>query len=407
VKVLLSVFQCAPGQGSEPGVGWGWASGLADAGHEVTVLTQMEYRDHLLGQGRSDIDFQFFDPPGRRQKIPGIGVYGLYLRWQDAAIDHAQGLHKQFDVVHHPVWASLHLGTRLWRMPAPLVYGPIGGGQTAPAHYRRYFGRHWPMELLRNATTGRLLQLDGRARETMRNASVVLVDNSATEAAARRLGAKDVRSFVSQGLPVNWISAPRKRPSGTPVVAWAGRMLARKAPALAVEAFAELRKTMPARLIMAGDGPMLEEVRATVARLGVADDVDLLGQVPWNQVKDLYDSASVFLFNSLRDSLGGQFIEALGRGVPAVALDLNGIHDLDVGAAAEKVQLPRRPQELPSRIADALRRILSADDWEIRSKTGLAVASEHLWPTKIAAMSSIYREFADDRRKQGSGHDNI
>ena len=124
-------------------------------------------------------------------------------------------------------------------------------------------------------------------------------------------------------------------------------MLARKAPELAVQAFAELRKTTQARLVMAGDGPLLPQVRAEVAELGLTEDVELLGRVPWPKLAELYDSASVFLFCSLRDSSSAQFLEAMGKGLPAVILDLHGMADVKVGIAAEKVPLTLKPEELP------------------------------------------------------------
>ncbi|HEY0932612.1 MAG TPA: glycosyltransferase family 4 protein, partial [Trebonia sp.] len=308
--------------GSEPGNGWYWPTSLADLGHDVTVLATYDYQERILAAGRTDIDFHFVKPaPGSLRLPAGMGVYDEYRRWQDAIYQHEAALGASYDVVHHVAWGSLHLGSKLGQLPAPLVYGPIGGGQTAPGDYWRYFGRKWPAELLRNATVGPALRLNGRTRETLQNAKVVLVTNSATERAARRIGAQDIRYFLAEGLPQDWLSEPRQQPAGVPTVLWVGRMLARKAPVLAVEAFAELRRTMPARLVMAGDGPMLEEVRAAVKRLGVEADVELLGRVPWATVSQLCDSASVFLFSSLRDSSGSQFLEALGKGLPAVALD--------------------------------------------------------------------------------------
>ena len=124
-------------------------------------------------------------------------------------------------------------------------------------------------------------------------------------------------------------------------------MLRRKAPTLAIEAFGELRRQCGPHDHGGRRGPMLPEVRAAVDRLGLAGDVELLGQVPWDQVRDLYASASVFLFTSLRESFGGQFLEALGKGLPAVALDLHGIADAEVGAAAIKVPLPDRRPSCP------------------------------------------------------------
>ena len=395
MKVLVSAYQCAPGFGGEIGNGWMWATSLADQGHEVTVLTHAEFREPAQSGGRSDIDFHFVDSAGIPVRLAGINGYDRYRRWQNAAYEYAAALGRDFDVMHHTGWGSLHLGSRLWRLPAPLVYGPIGGGQTAPAAYWRYFGRDWAIETVRNVvTTGSSLKLNSWPRETVRNSAVVLVTNSATEAACRGLGAKDIRYFLAEGLPQEWIGTPHQRPTGVPVVLWVGRMLPRKAPLLAVRAFAELRKTMQARLVMAGDGPLLPQVQAAVEQLGLTGDVELLGRVPWTKLAEFYASASLFLFCSLRDSSSAQFLEALGKGLPAVTLDLHGMADVKVGIAAEKVPLTSKPDELPGQLATAMRTVLTGDDWNARSAAAVEWASEHTFPSKAAAASRIYQEVA-------------
>jgi glycosyltransferase involved in cell wall biosynthesis len=198
--------------------------------------------------------------------------------------------------------------------------------------------------------------------------------------------------MLAEGLPAEWLGEQRARPTGTPVVLWVGRFLARKAPALAVEAFAELRRRMPARLVMAGDGPLLEQTRSLVDRLGLAQDVELLGRVPWTEINELYDSATAFLFTSLRDSSGSQFLEALGRGLPAVALNHHGIGDADVGAAAIKVDLPAEPAELPALLGEALHDVLTDDAWSERSAGAVDWAAQHTWPAKAARATTIYAD---------------
>lgn len=394
MRVLVSAFQCAPGFGSEPGHGWHWSTALADYGHDVTVLTHPEFRDYVHAGGRPDIDFHFVAYPGKPIPIAPIDDYDEYRRWQEAAYRYAVALGRKFDVVHHVTWGSLHLGSRLYQLPEPLVYGPIGGGQTAPRELRGYFGREWWKEALRNEVTSSLLRVNTWTRSTLQNAAVTLVTNSATEAACRRFGARDVRYFLDCGIPGEWVSRPRQRPAGVPVVFWAGRMLARKAPVLAVRAFAELRKTTQARLLMAGEGPLSEQVKAEVHRLGIAADVDLPGQVPWSEMTELYDTASLLLFCSLRESFGAQLLEAMGRGLPVVCLDLHGIADAKVGLAAEKVPLPVSSDELPSRLADAMRTVLSDGSWEARSAAAVEFASEQTFAAKAAAVSLIYQEVA-------------
>ena len=38
MRILLSAYACRPNAGSEPGVGWNWATHLAARGMEVHVL---------------------------------------------------------------------------------------------------------------------------------------------------------------------------------------------------------------------------------------------------------------------------------------------------------------------------------------------------------------------------------
>jgi len=400
MRVLLSAFQCAPGLGSEPGTGWHWATTLPRLGHEVTVLTSSTQRELIRSAGPQSAEFRFVDDPWA---LPEHGVpplvrsYDFYRRWQDAALRQIAANAQQYDVAHHVTWASLHLGSQLWRLPVPLIYGPIGGGQTAPPGYGRYFGRGWGAETLRTAATGSLLKLNKRSRETLRHSAVTLVCNSATEAAVKRLGARDVRFMLADGLASENLSEPRPRPPGLPVVFWVGRMLPRKSPVLAVEAFAHLRRAMPARLVMAGDGPLRGQVRAAIDRLGLAADVDLLGHVSLAELRQLYDSASVLLFSSLRESFGAPFLEALGRGLPTVALDLHGIADADVGDAAVKVPLPPDPRDLAGHIGAGLQTILSDGIWESRSVAAVKWASSWVWESKAATATQIYQEVAGAR----------
>lgn len=393
MKVLLSALACCPGKGSEPNTGWQWANALTELGHEVTVLTMSSFREPIFATNPKDIDFRFVDIPSSPLRFSQrLWTVHVYARWQDAALKDVEVARQNYDVVHHVTWASLHLGSQLWRLPAPLVYGPIGGGQTAPASYWRYFGKDWPAESLRTASTGSFLKLNSRSRETIRNSAVTFVCNSATALACERLGATDVRFMMADGLSHEWLAEVRSQPADTPVVLWLGRLIPRKAPTLAVEAFAKLREAMPARMVVAGDGPLRRQVRATVERLGLERDVELLGQVPFDEIRPLYDSASIFLFTSLRDSFGGQVLEALGRGLPVVALDHQGVGDADTGQAIMKVPLPPQPRDLPGHLAAAMQTVLCDDEWESRSAAAVNWAGRQVWPAKAATATRVYEE---------------
>ena len=209
MKILLSAFDCGPGRGSESGNGWHWATALADYGHDVTVLTSPSHQKEIRTARPTGIDFHFIDVPASplNRFSWRLGMYDSYVRWQDAALRHIEGQQQQqqYDVAHHVTWGSLYLGCLLWRLPVPLVFGPVGGGQTMPASYGRYLGRDWLPETVRTTVTGPLLKLNGRGRETIRNSAVTLACNSATMAAGQRLGGADIRYMMSDALSRDWL----------------------------------------------------------------------------------------------------------------------------------------------------------------------------------------------------------
>lgn len=95
----------------------------------------------------------------------------------------------------------------------------------------------------------------------------------------------------------------------TRIVLFCGRMIESKNPILAVEAFRACSSTNSV-LLMAGDGPLIERVRAAAEDLG--DRVRILGHV--DDVETLYADADVFLSPSTNESFGLTAIEALQGG---------------------------------------------------------------------------------------------
>ena len=393
MRVLLSAFHCDALWGSEPGIGWNWAVELGKLGHEVTVLTASGMPDGINSADPvSNVEFHQIDVPGSR--LAGISdraalLHG-YLRWQRLAMEHTRPREHEFDIAHHVTWAGVHLGSELWRLSTPLIYGPVGTGPTPPPSYLGYFD--WPSELLRGIMSGPLLKLNKFARRTVQNAAVTLTYGPDARSACQRLRARDIRYMIADGLAAEKIGEARVQPTGKPVILFVGTLVKRKGPTLAVEAFAEFRRRAPARLVVAGQGPHREETEALVKRLGIAGDVEFLGNIPFRDVGKLYDEASVLLFPSLRESFGSPALEALGRGLPVVALNRGGIAGVDTGTAIEKVSLPARPDDLPERLAAALQSVLGDGNWESRSADGVKFASNWTWPAKAAAATALYQE---------------
>ncbi len=93
-----------------------------------------------------------------------------------------------------------------------------------------------------------------------------------------------------------------------------------------IEVFAGLRASIPARLVMAGDGPDRPRAAERARALGVDRDVVFLGKHA--AVEELLSCADLFLMTSDRESFGLAALEALSCGVPVVGYHAGGLPEV-------------------------------------------------------------------------------
>jgi N-acetyl-alpha-D-glucosaminyl L-malate synthase BshA len=117
-------------------------------------------------------------------------------------------------------------------------------------------------------------------------------------------------------------------PAGTKVLMHVSNFRPVKRVPDVVRIFAEVRKHVPAVLILVGDGPERPLVEAEVERLEVSDDVRFLGKV--DAVADLLRAADLFLLPSASESFGLSALEAMACGVPVIASDVGGVPEVVV-----------------------------------------------------------------------------
>lgn len=133
-----------------------------------------------------------------------------------------------------------------------------------------------------------------------------------------------------------------------------------------VRILAEVRRTVPALLILVGDGPERSRVESLVRELGLTGVVCFLGKQL--NFLEVLQSSDVFLLPSETESFGLAALEALACGVPVVASRVGGVPEVvaegktgflcDVGdvrgMAAAVVRLVREPA-LHAHMAEAAR----------------------------------------------------
>jgi len=126
------------------------------------------------------------------------------------------------------------------------------------------------------------------------------------------------------------------RPGDSPPVFLAvGRFTEKKAPGFTVRAFAAAHRACPeARLVMIGEGPLLEECKGLAAGLGIADAVEFAGVKPHAEIAARVSKARAFVQHSVRAANGDSegtpvsVMEAAAAGLPVVATAHAGIKDV-------------------------------------------------------------------------------
>jgi glycosyltransferase involved in cell wall biosynthesis len=406
LKVLLIGHACSPRRGTEHAVTWNWAWHLAQE-NQVWVLTHPQERPaierYLEEHSARNLHFvwvtvpKWCDPWDPLSGDRWIRLH--YLLWQHAALRQAMRLHETiyFDVAHHVSWGTVSEPPLVSRLPVPFVWGPVGGGQVAPSAFRKYLGPAWMMESARTIRV-RLAPYRPALRQAIGRSALVLATNRETAGVLQRAGAHDVPLFLDSGLHDDFLAPkPVLRQSATePLLLWVGQLEPLKCLPLALEALAQIR-TYSFHLLVAGKGSMRKEWQDLVDRLGLRSRVTFLGQIPHCKMPGLYRSADVFVFTSLRDSFGSQVLEAMGAGLPIVALDHQGVGSFMPADAGIRVPVSS-PGETVQALAGALRRLLASAGLRNRmGRVSWEFARNQTWAQRVAVMRQLYEEIVGGR----------
>lgn len=116
-------------------------------------------------------------------------------------------------------------------------------------------------------------------------------------------------------------------PFGAPVVGTVGRLNEIKRQDLLIRAFAEVRRRVPdAHLLLVGDGPLIDDLRALAASLELSESVHFAGyrphSAPYLQMMD------IFALTSRSEGTPQAMLEALVTGLPVIASRVGGIPEV-------------------------------------------------------------------------------
>jgi len=156
----------------------------------------------------------------------------------------------------------------------------------------------------------------------------------------------------------------RFAPEGEAIVMHASNFRPVKNIGVLMEVFAGIHRTLPARLVLIGEGPEVTLATRRAEELGIHDAVRFLG----NQegIEQLLPLADLFLLPSHHESFGLAALEAMACGVVVIATSVGGTREVvDDGVTG----FLRPPQDVASWTRTAIEVLR---DGELRRRIGVA-----------------------------------
>ncbi|VAX20403.1 putative glycosyltransferase protein [hydrothermal vent metagenome] len=399
MKILLSAYACEPNMGSEPGVGWNWAVELLNLGHEVWVLTREYHRPPIERELAKSIEnpklkFIYYDPDlldlrWDTGKKPS-GIYMHHFLWQWGAWRYAKEIHssEKFDMVHHVTYVSVRLPSFMGNLGIPFIFGPVGGGETAPWRLRlTYPFKGMITDLVRDAAN-HLVKLDPFMRHTFSKADRIYTTSIQTKALVPKKYHSKTFVNLAIGMPnlAGKSVVREKRSSNTFHIVYMGRFLYWKGMHLGLKALAlALGDGHDIHLTMIGDGADKENLANLSKKLKVEDKIDWVGWVDTKELPRIYSKHDVLLFPSLHDSGGMVVLEAMAHGVPVICLNLGGPGVMVDNSCGRVIEVAGLSETAVSSAIAVVLKELSGDRqlWKQLSDGALKKAAKYNWSNVV------------------------
>jgi len=356
LNILACAYAAHPKAGSESYVGWAGLMALSQR-YRVTAIVHGHNRPFIeevqpdLPQ-RENLRFHYIGEKHRwhpNRLIARFQDWRWLHQWSAQAHRLAQDLvaTEKFDLAHHLTIATWRIPSPLGGLGVPLVWGPVGGGESSPfSFYGMLSLVSRAFELLR--WTGNQVTLRSpRMHRFARTVSVALGNNPETLTALRTLGipADRVR-YLSQSFlgPEKFIqpedkwrransetthSLPATRhplPQAALRLFAGGNLEGRKGVAIALQAMSLFgRQGHAFTFTYGGLGPELKHLQKLAAHLEFgAGTVSLGHHFDGAQYRAELSKADVYLLPSLREGAPVTMIEAMASGCAPVVANAGG-----------------------------------------------------------------------------------
>ncbi|HKW61139.1 MAG TPA: glycosyltransferase [Candidatus Acidoferrum sp.] len=374
------------------------AEGLAQKGHQVTVLTpDWGLKERAMETKEEDTEEQ--SAFGWRRKENNIEAIYLpnwlhyrQVSWNPAVNRYCKEHLEDFDVAHifglydllGPAVAAACRKRAIPYVVEPIgMFVPIVRNVWLKRIYHRLCGKRM-LEGARAVVATSEQEIEELASGGIPREKIVM----------RRNGVEAPPSLPERGT----FRSTLKIPEDAKLVLFLGRLSVKKSPELLLRAFAEVRKQLEGiNLVFVGpdESGMKAQLRQMAEQLRVSQHVQfagpLFGQDKWAAYRD----ADVFVLPSQNENFGNTAAEAVAAGTPVIVTEKCGIAPLLANQAGLVVKHDA------SELAEALCQVLTDAQLRGHLQSGCAKVTLDLgWRGPIREMESLYEECLSRKRHQ-------
>jgi len=326
--ILFSSYLCNPFSVSEANTAFEWLKILLTRFNIVLFTTDEEersikqYYNNSLPANLTIISFTDRYPFKSKSIIKNtvrLGYFYFNYKIKGYLRKHPEVI-AQCDILFQKSPESFRYYTSLTAFGKPVYIGPLSGGLKPPGQLKGYFRREHSLYKLRNLDP-LIMKLPVYKRQFSKIKKVLISFDYVEELLPPQFLTRK-KVLINAGIDCAPYQQARNDTAIINILHIA-RLTRYKATELLIRALNNIKETNFV-LNIVGRGEEQEHLEALVKEYGLSDKIIFHGYKPVDEVKQFYQSASLFCLPTLTESAGNVFFEAMASGLPVITMDNGG-----------------------------------------------------------------------------------
>lgn len=375
MNILLSSYSCNPYHGSEDGIGWHWTLQLSENFKDSTIYlvtkkaNEADTKKGIKEFGLSNVKLIIVDLPyclNWYREHNSMFHHMYYIAWQKLAYSWAKKSKIKFDIIHHVTMGDFRIPGNMYKFKdAYTIFGPVGGGQAAPAALKEYEKSTFIATV--RETINKSISKLSLYKKAINGFDKVYAINR--ETALYLPKSADCERLFELAIADELRNLDIKKSNNDIIqIMYMGRFIEKKGVILMLDIIKSLPKDLPLRLTIYGSGPLKNQMQSIIDENDLGDKVTIAGAVKHSEISKAYACADIFIMPSLRETSGNVLIEAMAHKLPVIALDMSICSDLKEQNCGLFVDINQSKDDIINDFADKITSLVNNP--EIRFSLG-------------------------------------